>query len=41
MDTWRMYEIEKAKLKARLERGEITADEYDRLIRALCARLGV
>ena len=41
MTTWERYEIEKAKIKARLERGEITSDEYDRLIRALCNRLGI
>lgn len=38
---WEQYEAEKARIEAMLWAGRITFDEYDRLIRELCARLGV
>jgi len=39
--TWERYEVEKAVIKARIEMGEITADEYDRQIKQLVNRLGI
>lgn len=38
---WQRYEAEKATIKARLERGEISADEYDRLIKQVVDRLEI